>query len=379
MSDMFGIGGMAQAAASNINTMMNIGAQLYAGRRQQTAANAQAAAAMKFERENMFHQNRVAIDMMHDTQDFNSKEAAISREWQGGQAGIARDWNAQQSQLERTFNAEEAAKNRAFQEEMANTAWQRGTRDMQKAGINPMLAFSKGGADSPAGSAASAGAASTSAPGGATASSGGGSPAGLARSAQAQQLNYIGSAISSGIQAASMLAQIDQQKADTRLTEAQADRLDLETAGGAYVDEKTGKTVVVGKGLRQRMETLKSIEAWRQSREESTTAGNVARASEWEPKFAKARAARTVAEAERERAGIAEALGKEEFNKQLNALLPGGKSTAWGVKVFAADRSSPFEEVSHEIRDFQARSSSAAAAALWSSVVGARAVSVQRR
>ena len=327
-------GDMAQAAASNINTMMNIGAQLYSGRRQQSAANAQAAAAMKFERENMFHQNQVAIDMMHATQAYNAREAGISRDWQAGQAGIARDWNAQQAEIERTFNAEEAAKNRAFQEEMANTAWQRGTRDMQKAGINPMLAFSKGGADTPSGSAASAGAASTSAPGGATASSGGGSPSGLARSAQAQQLNYIGSAISSGIQAASMLAQIDQQKADTRLTEAQADRLDLETAGGAYHDDESGKTMIVGKGLRQRMETLKSIEAWRQSREETITARNAARASEYEPKFAKARADRTVAEAQRERARIAEELGKEEFNKRLNALLPGGKATAWGVKEF---------------------------------------------
>ncbi len=51
-------------------------------------------------------------------------------------------------------NIEEAQKNRNFQERMSNTGYQRAMDDMEGAGLNRMLAFSKGPASTPSGAQA---------------------------------------------------------------------------------------------------------------------------------------------------------------------------------------------------------------------------------
>lgn len=73
-------------------------------------------------------------------------------------------FNAQQAQLSREWSAEQAAKQMDFQERMSGSAYQRAIADMKASGLNPMLAYSQGGASTPGGAMGSSSAASSVSP-----------------------------------------------------------------------------------------------------------------------------------------------------------------------------------------------------------------------
>lgn len=76
-------------------------------------------------------------------------------------AAANRAFNAEEAEKARTFNAGQADINRQFQERMSGSQYQRAVGDMQAAGLNPMLAYSQGGAGNVGGAAASGPAASS--------------------------------------------------------------------------------------------------------------------------------------------------------------------------------------------------------------------------
>ena len=83
--------------------------------------------------------------------------------WSAQQAAEQRKWQEEQTQKVMDYNSAEAAKNRDWQEMMSNTAHQREIKDLQAAGLNPVLSAT-GGQGAAVGSGASA---SASAPSGA--------------------------------------------------------------------------------------------------------------------------------------------------------------------------------------------------------------------
>lgn len=107
--------------------------------------------------------NELGTNRLAEQYAFNSGQAQLSNDFTSAMWDKAAAWNEEQMRLAMEYNSQEAQKQREWQERMRATQYQTAVADMEKAGLNPILAATSGlSAGVPTGSAGSISASSMS-------------------------------------------------------------------------------------------------------------------------------------------------------------------------------------------------------------------------
>lgn len=183
---MSSIGAIAGALGSGIANFANYTAGA-AARANGVSAAAQSAQGI-FNQNSANNANNIASDRIAEQYQFNAAQAAMANQFTAEMWEKSAAWNEMMYNKMMQYNHDEAQINRNWQNKMMSTAYQRAVKDMEKAGINPILAVTGGGiaTGSGSGSAASVGGTSMSGATGQAASGG------LLGANQASESSYTG-------------------------------------------------------------------------------------------------------------------------------------------------------------------------------------------
>lgn len=138
--------------------------------------------------------NSLGTDRIAEQYAFNSAQAQAANDFTMQMWERAAGWNEDMFNRSMEFNAEQARLNREWQEHMRATAYQTAVKDMEAAGLNPIMAVTGGGIQTGTGGAGAATIGAPSMSGGSGAMANGGLMNGISASESSYQgqMEYMG-------------------------------------------------------------------------------------------------------------------------------------------------------------------------------------------